>query len=165
MLGAQPVVSSYSLPLEKSVTATSNLLITATPLPCVSRSLPVAALKHLRGGGGGEGRGAKAFSLCRNLRHFPLPKTLCVTWLRQNRTWAACSTFERKQGRKFEMIRHGQCHQMCCCVAADPELFKECRGQSVQNSRERQVLLESLPGSSTSAVDEVSRNTKSHHSD
>ena len=63
-------------------------------MPCVLRSVPVAALDHLRG--------EKAFSLCRNLRHFPMPKSLCVTWLRQHRTWTACSTFGRKQGRKSE---------------------------------------------------------------
>ena len=34
------------------------------------------------------------------MRHFPMPKSLCVTWLRQHRTRTACSTFGRKQGRK-----------------------------------------------------------------
>ena len=85
--------------------------------PCHAVALCVS--KHtngrtqpLAGGRGGRGGGEKAFSLCRNLRQFPLPKTLCVTWLRQHRTWAACSTFGRKQGRNFDMIRRGRCHQM-----------------------------------------------------
>ena len=42
-----------------------------------------------------------------------------------------------------------------CCVAAAPELFIECRGQSVQRSREGQVFWLLLPGSSTSAADEA----------
>ena len=42
----------------------------------------------------------KAFSLCRNLRHLPILKSLCVTWLRQHRTLTACSAFARKQSRK-----------------------------------------------------------------
>ena len=35
--------------MEKSFTATTNLLIPATPMPCVLRCVPVAALDHLRG--------------------------------------------------------------------------------------------------------------------
>ena len=118
---------------------------------CVS-TFPVAALNHLRGG--------------ESILPLPQPASLSVaentfrSLIETTKTWAACSTCKRKQDRKFDMIRHGRCHQMCC-VAADPELFKECRGQSVQNSRERQVLLESLPGSSTGAADEVSRRAKS----
>ena len=42
--------SSQTSREEKSFTATTNLLIPATPMPCVLRSLPVAALDHLRGG-------------------------------------------------------------------------------------------------------------------
>ena len=112
---------------------------------CVS-TLPVAALNHLREG--------------ESILPLPQPASLSVAentfrnLFETTETWAACSTSGREQDRKFDMIRHGRCHQMCC-VAANPELFKECRGQSVQNSRERQVLLESLPGSLTSAADEA----------
>merc|ERR1712136_228785 len=36
--------------LERSFTATTNSLFLTTPLPCVLRNVPVAALDHLRGG-------------------------------------------------------------------------------------------------------------------
>ena len=43
-------LTAFQSHLEKSITATTNLLIPATPMPCVLRSIPVAALNHLRGG-------------------------------------------------------------------------------------------------------------------
>ena len=43
-------LTSFQSHLEKSFAATTNLLIPATPLPCVLRNVPVAALDHLREG-------------------------------------------------------------------------------------------------------------------
>ena len=43
-------ITAFQSHLEKSFIATTNLLIPATPLPCVLRSVPVAALDHLRVG-------------------------------------------------------------------------------------------------------------------
>ena len=78
-----------------SFTATANLLIPATPFPCVLRSISFAALDHL---------GERAFSLCRNLRQFPLPNFFCVTRLRQRRTWTACSIFEEAGQKIWEWM-------------------------------------------------------------
>ena len=53
-----------------------------------------------------------ALSLCRNLRQFPLPNSLCVTWLRQHKTWTACSTFDTKsRAASLGMVGRGRCHQ------------------------------------------------------
>ena len=91
--------------------------IPATPFPCVLRSVSFAALDHLRG--------EKAFSLCRNLRQFPMLKSLCVTWFSQ------------------------RVHYL------DKEAGQENWNWLVVASVTRCVVSPSLPGSSTSAADKA----------
>ena len=43
-------LTAFQSHLEKSFAATTNLLIPTTPMSCVLRNVPVAALDHLRGG-------------------------------------------------------------------------------------------------------------------
>ena len=86
--------------LEKFFTATTNLLIPATPMPCVLQAYQWPHLTTC-----GE---EKQFSLCRNLRHFPMPKSLCVTWLRQHRsrwTWGKARRERVRRARKTTVKR------------------------------------------------------------
>ena len=47
-------LTAFQSHLEKSFSATTTLLFPTTPMPCVFRNLPVAALDHLRGERGGR---------------------------------------------------------------------------------------------------------------
>ena len=110
--------STWASP-KSSGTVLHCLYKTADPCHAVALCASKRQWPHLTTCGG-----EKAFSLCRNLRQFPLPKSLCVTWLGQHRTWTACSTFEKRQGRKSgngwswpvspEAPHTGNAWRLCC---------------------------------------------------
>ena len=58
MVGKESTISSLRRP-PRLTRWPAEGMIPATPVPCVLRSVPVPALDHLRGGGGGRGEGGR----------------------------------------------------------------------------------------------------------
>ena len=86
-------LTAFQSYLEKSITATTNLLIPATPMPCVLRSIPVAALA-------GEGGGEKAFSFCRKPASLSDAEITLRDLVETTQDVDRYITFGRKQGQK-----------------------------------------------------------------
>ena len=83
-------LTAFQSHLEKSFTATTNLLIPATPMPCVLRSVPVAALDHLRGG--------------ESILPLPQPASISVAEITLRDVVGTTQDVERVQGKKAEKV-------------------------------------------------------------
>ena len=99
-------LTAFQSHLEKSFTATTNLLIPATPLPCVLRSVPVAALDHLRGG--------------ESILPLPQPASLSDAEITLRDLVETTQDVDRVQhlwkevarAESLRMVGRGRCHQM-----------------------------------------------------
>ena len=87
--------------LEKSITATTNLLIPTTPMPCVLRNVPVAALDHLREGGEG------ILPLLQPASS-PLLKSLCVAWSRQTQDVNRVQRIKPSDGQSGSIVQQNR---------------------------------------------------------